>query len=150
MHPDSRPSLLGRACNFDDRREILAGRARLHKTLGSRLLKLSFVLCRFRISSLIPTSSSIMHFQSWALTALSATGLLLDGAAASTRAGHKRFVERSHRRQEMAKREVEKTREAERRALEARQANCTENYRFYSADTARKCQPLFHHAVASC
>jgi hypothetical protein len=79
-----------------------------------------------------------MFFQSWAVAALSATSFL-DGAFAFTN-GRGKFVERSHRHAERGRKEVEKRKEAERLALEARQANCTQDYRFYNQNTSRELQ----------
>lgn len=77
-----------------------------------------------------------MLFYTWAIPALSAASLLLDSAFAfGGRAG--KFTERSMRKQENAKKELERRQEAERRAFEAREANYTQQYRFYSHDTSR-------------
>lgn len=80
-----------------------------------------------------------MLFQSWAITALTAASLLLDGAAAF-KGGRRKFIERNMRKQERAQKEVERHREAERLAIEARQANYTQHYRFYDSKTARMFQ----------
>lgn len=77
-----------------------------------------------------------MLFQSWAITALTAASLLLDGAAA-LKGGRRKFAERSMRKQEKAQKEVERHQEAQRQALEARQANYSQQYRFYDSKTAR-------------
>jgi len=74
-----------------------------------------------------------MLFQSWAVAALSAVGLLIDGSLAFTRG---KFTERNLKRSQRAQRELERI-----QALQERQAvesSYGPGFRYLNSETSRK------------